>query len=392
MNLIRFKPALVSFLVLSLSQMAGAVELSDSLADPAALDRAVQGWTVISGSGESTQREWQPPGTVFGRKPERVLATTKDGRLSRVDVLYLTATAATMEKFEKEAAMMKFAQVKVIEARLRVTGVPGIGDASMPHDTRFMTWNTSKVAVRLLFEPHKRVWLSIVPLAAPTPEPTAPPPAIAAKQVPPANAREAAQAKVKELPNGDVLIPDDSLPEMPEAGDDDPLALCLCQFLVKYYGWKADPAEAMKGTERLDDFEKHEAALKKLIKEAGSRMKMVEKFDFNDVKRELAKGRVVAVVYAHNDLREDAWYDYAKAYDKDPQTPPPDAKDPEVRKKWQDLESASYHSSLIIQGYNTKRDELITRVMGFSSKVYSPRLQIEEMKVSAYQVFTFSPD
>jgi hypothetical protein len=24
------------------------------------------------------------------------------------------------------------------------------------------------------------------------------------------------------------------------AGDDDPLALSLCQFLVKYYGWKAD--------------------------------------------------------------------------------------------------------------------------------------------------------
>jgi hypothetical protein len=208
----------------------------------------------------------------------------------------------------------------------------------------------------------------------------------------PANAREAAQAKVKELPNGDVLIPDDSLPEMPTAGDDDPLALCLCQFLVKYYGWKADAAEALKGTEKLDDFEKHEAALKKLVKEAGSRMKMTEKFDFNDVKRELAKGRVVAVVYAHNDLREDAWYDYAKAYEQDPKTPPPDAKDPEVRKKWQDLESASYHSSLIIQGYNTKRDELITRVMGFSSKVYSPRIQIEEMKVSAYQVFTFSPD
>lgn len=208
----------------------------------------------------------------------------------------------------------------------------------------------------------------------------------------PANAREAAKAKVQEFPNGDVVIPDESLPEMPEAGDDDPLALSLCQFLVKYYGWKADPAEALKGTENLDDFEKHEAALKKLVKEAGSRMKMVEKFDFNDVKRELAKGRVVAVVYAHNDLREDAWYDYAKAYEQDPKTPPPDAKDPEVRKKWQDLESASYHSSLIIQGYNTKRDELITRVMGFSSKVYSPRLQIEEMKVSAYQVFTFSPD
>jgi hypothetical protein len=179
---------------------------------------------------------------------------------------------------------------------------------------------------------------------------------------------------------------------MPEGGDDDPLALSLCQFLVKYYAWKADPAEALKGTERLDDFEKHEAALKKLVKEAGSRMKMVEKFDFNDVKRELAKGRVVAVVYAHNDLREDAWYDYAKAYEQDPKTPPPDAKDPEVRKKWQDVESAPYHSSLIIHGYNTKRDELIARVMGFSSKVYSPRLQIEEMKVSAFQVFTFSPD
>ena len=130
------------------------------------------------------------------------------------------------------------------------------------------------------------------PAAASTPPAAVPGKAAAA----PANAREAAAAKVKELPNGDVLIPDDTLPEMPEAGDDDPQALSLCQFLVKYYAWKADPAEAMKGTERLDHFEKHEAALKKLVKLAGSRMKKEEKFDFNDVKRELAKGRVVAVI------------------------------------------------------------------------------------------------
>ncbi|MFN0078899.1 MAG: hypothetical protein ACKVY0_20760 [Prosthecobacter sp.] len=208
----------------------------------------------------------------------------------------------------------------------------------------------------------------------------------------PTNAREAAAAKIKELPNGDVLIPDDTLPQMPEAGEDDPQALSLCQFLTKYYAWKADPLEAMKGTEKLDEFEKHEAALKKLMKLAGTRMKKMDKFDFNDMKRELAKGRVVAVIYAHNDLREEAWFEYAKALQADPKLPPPDSKDPALRKKWQEPESASYHSSLIIHGYNTQRDELITRVMGFSSEVYSPRLSIEEMKYITYQVFTFSPE
>lgn len=208
----------------------------------------------------------------------------------------------------------------------------------------------------------------------------------------PANAREAAAAKVKELPNGDVLIPDDTLPQMPEAGEDDPQALSLCQFLTKYYAWKADPLEAMKGTENLDHFEKHEAALKKLVKLSGTRMKKMDKFDFNDMKRELAKGRVVAVIYAHNDLREEAWFEYAKALQADSKPPPPDPNEPELRKKWQEPESASYHSSLIIHGYNSQRDELITRVMGFSSEVYSPRLNIEEMKYITYQVFTFSPE
>lgn len=208
----------------------------------------------------------------------------------------------------------------------------------------------------------------------------------------PTNAREAAAAKIKELPNGDVLIPDDTLPQMPEAGEDDPQALSLCQFLTKYYAWKADPLEAMKGTEKLDEFEKHETALKKLMKLAGTRMKKMDKFDFNDMKRELAKGRVVAVIYAHNDLREEAWFEYTKALQADPKLPPPDPKDPALRKKWQEPESASYHSSLIIHGYNTQRDELITRVMGFSSEVYSPRLSIEEMKYITYQVFTFSPE
>jgi len=208
----------------------------------------------------------------------------------------------------------------------------------------------------------------------------------------PSNAREAAAAKVKELPNGDVLIPDDTLPQMPEAGENDPQALSLCQFLTKYYAWKVDPMEAIKGTEKLDEFEKNEVALKKLVKLAGTRMKKLDEFDFNDMKRELAKGRVVAVIYAHNDLREEAWFEYAKALEADPKLPPPDPKDPTLRKKWQDPESASYHSSLIIHGYNTQRDELITRVMGFSSEVYSPRLSIEEMKYITYQVFTFSPE
>jgi hypothetical protein len=220
----------------------------------------------------------------------------------------------------------------------------------------------------------------------------APQPAPGAKPAPAAGAREAAMAKVKEMPNGDVLIPDEDLPEMPTAGDDEPQALNLCQFLVKYYGWAADPAEALKGTEKLSHFEKHEAALKKLMKLAGTRMKKADKFDFNDMKRELSKGRVVAVVYAHNDMREDAWYDYSMALDKDPKTPAPDSKDPVLKKKWQDPVTAEYHSSIVIHGYNTQRDELIVRVMGASSKVYSPRISIPEMSHITYQVFTFSPE
>lgn len=359
-------------------------DLADALAgDSPALLQMVKQWPLNGPAGAVEQREWKPADLVFGTKPQRALATVTKDALTRLDVLFATKDGPNAGTFEADFTALKKELPAAIQATLGIAGTPTRPEPSMPPGSEVLGWNNGKVTMRVTFEPGRRVWFSAIPVVSlPVPAKSGPPATV--------DARELAKSKVKVLPNGDSFI--ENLPKVEGSADASENHLRMCEFLQRYYQWKADPAEAVKAGQGLDSFARIEAVLKQLVKLAGSRMKVVKNFDLNDAKRDLAKGRPVAVAYAHNARRVEFWEAFVQKHAADPTAELPPAKDPEDRKKWQDPETADYYAVGFVVGFNDKRNEVLLRIAGYDSEFPNFRLRPEELIYTTYQVFYISPD
>ena len=192
------------------------------------------------------------------------------------------------------------------------------------------------------------------------------------------------------LPNGDVVI--QNLPSPPlEEEVRNYLPLSCTLVLEKYYQWPSDLlklAIKMKWDPERTDWDQagyYNAA----GKEARTKVRFTEKFDLDDLAREINKGQPVLVWRCWSTARDEKLAAFAKELQNNPNAELPSARDPAERAKYLvDHDNSSAITSLII-GYNRRRGEVLLQIPFWGADYECFRMRTEEMTVSGYGFWFF---
>lgn len=381
-------------------------------------------WVDTSTASDKQGKELRSLGPVLGIRPQQVQAWLQNGKVVRMDIVFLEAgnffgfkkseEANYRKKTEqsrkeereaekqlqelkkqedKEFAVKReqfaalFAQYeKEIPAALeKYCGKPGqritVGQTRMLR-SRATEFSTEFVRMRLTAEDDQLISLAVIPadLAAKSSRLTT---------VTGSQRRADAKESVKTQPNGDVIL--DAIP-MVNQGSRGYCAIGTLAMIGKYYGLEVniDQLAARAGykegdTENASVIPIYEAA----AKEGRMRMKKQDSFDFREAVREVDKGHPILVWRYFSRERDEFHHKFAADFAKDASLKLPDPKKDKVDRAAWPNESTGGHASLIT-GYNKERDEvLFTESWGEGNR--HRRMRAEEMAATAYVLFYFEP-
>ena len=118
-------------------------------------------------------------------------------------------------------------------------------------------------------------------------------------------------------------------------------------------------------------------------------MRFTEKFDLDDLAREINKGQPVLVWRCWSTARDEKLAAFAKELKNNPDAELPSARDPAERAKYLvDHDNSSAITSLII-GYNRRRGEVLLQIPFWGADYECFRMRTEEMTVSGYGFWFF---
>ena len=381
-------------------------------------------WAETSTASEKKGQELRSMGLMFGIRPQQVQAWLQDGKVTRMDIIFLEAgnfygfkksdaaiykqkadqtrkeereaekeLEELKKKEEKEFAVKReefaklFAQYeKDLPAALeKLSGKPGervnVGQTRMLR-SRATEYATPVVRMRLTAEDDQLISLAIIPTDA------------AAKStrlatVTGSQRRADAKGSVKTTPDGDVML--DAIP-MVNQGSRGYCAIGTLAMIGKYYGLEvnidqlASRAGYKEGdTDNASIIPIYEAA----AKEGRMRMKQQDTFNMRDAMREIDKGHPILVWRWFSRERDAFHHKFAKDHEKNPSLTLPDPKKDKADRAMWPSSNTGGHASLIT-GYNKERDEvLFTESWGEGNR--HRRMRVEEMEAAVYVAFYFEP-
>jgi hypothetical protein len=381
-------------------------------------------WMDTSTASDKKGHELRSMGLMFGLRPQQVQAWTENGKLVRMDVVFLEAgnffgfkksdsaiykqkndqtrkeervaekeLEELKKKEEKEFAVKReefaklFAQIeKDLPATLeKFCGKPGervnVGQTRMLR-SRATEFATSVVRMRFTAEDDQLISLAIIPMDT------------AAKSarlatVTGSQRRADAKESVKTLPGGDVVL--DAIP-MVNQGSRGYCAIGTLAMIGKYYGVEvnidqlASRAGYKEGdTDNASIIPIYEAA----AKEGRMRMRQQDTFSIREAMRELDKGHPILVWRWFSRERDAFHHKFAKDHAKNASLTLPDPKKDKADRAMWPNDKGGGHASLIT-GYNKERDEvLFTESWGEGNR--HRRMRVEEMESTVYVAFYFEP-
>lgn len=377
-------------------------------------------WAEVSTDSGLQSRELRSLGQLFGHVPQQVLAFSENGKLTRLEIIFLEAghffgfrkshelsyqqaagDARETRRFERELEQLRKSEDKEIKqkqaqfkerfAKLEkelpaqietFAKSPGkrttVGSGSLLR-TRVTEFAAGGLAIRFSAEEDQLVGVTVLRqedagrrLIGST-----------------SGRRGAIKDNVKELPGGDVVI--ENIP-MFNQGSRGYCAIGTLAMITQYYGLNVniDQLAAKAGYKEGDTDNAiilpiYQAAAKE------AKLRLIEKsqFDFRDAMRRLSDGRPL-LVWRYFSRERDAFHnDFKARRQADPSLVLPDPKkDRDEKSKWPVFEHGGHAS--VITGFNKERNEvLFTESWGEETR--HRRMRAEEMEATCYVMFEFEP-
>jgi hypothetical protein len=373
-------------------------------------------WRDVSIVSKRKSRELKVSGSIFGAVPQQVQAHYEDGKLQRMDIIFLEvgnffgvkessrAEAAgeelsnrqkrkleeideTAAKPKREEFAKRFRELEsAIPAALAAFcgGNPG-KSVSIGRDRMLRVRSTefANEAVRFRFtaEDEQLVSLAVIPVES-----------VGTKLVTSTgiDRRKGTRDRVAKLANGDVVIND--IP-MVNQGSRGYCAIGTLAMIMQFYSVNVniDQLAAAAGykegdTDNARIIPIYEAA----AKEGKIRMqRAAAPLKFRDVMRELDKGQPILMWRYFSYERDAVHRKFSEDFAKNPALTLPDPqKDRAEQAGWPNRDSGG-HASLIT-GYNKERNEILfTESWGENNR--NRRMRAEEMEACVYHSFNFEP-
>jgi hypothetical protein len=347
-----------------------------------ALTKMMKLWPTLSRSGTAEQHEQRPAGAIFGQPTLKMVGGLAGGKFGRLDALLISNGIGLVgPAFDEEYQKMSQDLPAAYAERFGVPGESQPAPAGAVTGSKTLFWAAGEIGVSLIFEPTKRVRLSLRPLNEKEK-------AAGLERLAQVRA-EKWKERVVRKPNGDVIIENLPVVEAVKEGMDN--LLRMMQVLQKYYSWKVDVEAMLK---RLAGATGDEPTgviiLRELAAEAGVKLRVLPGFDALDVPGIIDSGHLVVVLRAYGDTRILFHRDFTVKQRKEPDIELPPANDAEDQKKWQTVDNESYGLMSLVHGYNTKRGELILSQPGWYVSFQQLRMRPEELKAGAHYTLIFS--
>jgi hypothetical protein len=381
-------------------------------------------WVDTSTASEAKGKELSSLGQVFGILPQQVQAWLQDGKVTRMNIVFLEAgnffgfrkskeanytnkegqTRKEEREANKKLEELKKEEDKVIAAKRgefaklfdqyekqllaaleKFTGKPGVKvtvGQTWALRTRALEFATPQVRMRLTAEDGQIISLAVIPATAVTKS-------TRLATVSGSQRRADAKDRIKTLPDGDVLL--DAIP-MINQGSRGYCAIGTLAMIGKYYGLEVD-IDQLASKAGYKEGDTSNASIipiyEATAKEGRMRMKEERDFDFREVIREIDKGHPILVWRYFSRERDEFHHQFAADHLKNPTKTLPDPKKDKGEKALWPSASNGGHASLIT-GYNKARNEvLFTESWGEGNR--HRRMLAEEMAASAYVMFFFEP-
>jgi hypothetical protein len=400
-----------------------ATDLTPALTSPALWSggELPGSWKDISSAAGKTSKELTTIGPVFGVRPQQVQAYYDEGKLLKIEVVWLETgnffgfrrskesndtsslspserNKLEKEKREKEKAeeialapkrkefAQLFAQLErtlpaTISATTKVQGRRvSLGGQGMLR-SRAAEWVVAGVNLRFVAEDDQLIGLTIQSAAAATKK-------LAESTGGTARRRESKDS-VQTLPNGDQVIT--NIPMFNQGGRGY-CAIGTLAMVTQYFGLtlNIDQLAAKAGykegdTENAKIIPIYQAA----AREAKLRFSQSKSMNFRDAMKAVEKGEPVIIWRYFTRERDEVHSNFAKRLATDPTATLPDPrKDKADRAQWP-AKGAGAHAS-IITGFNKKREEIIfTESWGENNR--NRRMRAEEMEATVYASFSLTP-
>lgn len=371
---VRLKTA--ALFIFCLNASSWAHDLSDTWKEGfGPLQQSALQWKPIRITKQDVMREWTIPGSALGHPVLRARCTTSESSLVKVYLQFLDAVPSSTDP-NFNAAYHQLRK-ELPEALTKDTGIesePGKAEPGAPAGAEVLLWETPELAFQLIFEPGKRVWMTIQA----TPEERK-------AEVIAKNPRLRFKLNIQKNEVGDVWLA--NLPSIPlaEANEDRQKVL---EWLRKFYGWDMDD-ERIKLLIQANSKLVSREVFKDAAKATGTPVRTIAGFDFAEVQKHLDAGHPVIFVRTSEGTRNTFLMDFSQKRQTDPTLELPPADDPEEQKKWARVRVAPKVWVGAIVGYNAKRGEIIFSHPGWGIEFQNLRMRKEEAAVSTYDLTFF---